>query len=176
MRYVISGKNIEVTEALKEKVVSKLSKMEKYFTRDVEAKITLSVEKLRQIVEVTIPLKGSVLRAEAESDNMYSSIDTIADIVEKQFLKHRKKLIDRHKGAETFRVDFVDENIEHNDRDIQIERSKKFPVKPMTPEEACMEMDLLGHDFFVFRNAETEEVSVVYKRKRGSYGMIEAEY
>ena len=175
MRYIISGKNIEVTDALKDRVVSKLSKMEKYFSREVEARVTLSVEKLRQIVEVTIPLKGSVLRAETESDNMYSSIDAISEIIEKQFLKHRKKLVDKHKGAETFRVDFIEELAELPDTDVIIDRSKRFAVKPMTPEEACMEMDLLGHDFYMFRNAETEEVNVVYKRKRGSFGLIEPE-
>ena len=172
MNYIISGKNIDVTEGLKNAVYDKLSKLEKYFAEDAVAQVTFSVEKDRQKIEVTIPMKGHIIRAEQVSDDMYVSIDLVLEVIERQVNKHKKKLIDQAQSAAYFQKSFIEEDVPEDD-EIAIIRSKKFAVKPMDPEEACVQMDLLGHSFFVFRNAETDEVNVVYKRKGNTYGLIE---
>ena len=175
MNYIISGKNIEVTEGLKEAVYDKLGKLDKYFTNETEVQVTFSVEKERQKIEVTIPVKGNVIRAEQVSDDMYVSIDLVEEVIERQINRYKKKLVDQKQNAAYFQKDFMDdENID--DEEIRIIRSKKFAVKPMDAEEACIQMELLGHNFFVFRNAETDEVNVVYKRKGNTYGLIEPEF
>lgn len=175
MNYIISGKNIEVTDGLRAAVQDKLGRLEKYFAADTDAQVTFSVEKERQKIEVTIPMKGHIIRAEQVSDDMYVSIDLVVDLIDRQVTKHRKKLIDKEQNAAYLNDSFVDEDIEDDD-DIKIVRTKKFAVKPMYPEDACIQMDLLGHSFYVFRNAETDEVNVVYKRKGGAYGLIEPEF
>lgn len=176
MRYRISGKNITITEALREAVMEKIGKLEKYFTTDNDAIITMSVEKQRHIIEVTIPIKGSIIRAEEEAENMYVAIDLVVDVLERQLIKHKNKLVDKHRNHGTFKKEFIEHDYADQNEKIKIVRSKKFAVKPMTSEDACMEMDLLGHDFYVFRNSETDEVNVVYKRKGGHYGLIEPEF
>lgn len=176
MNYIISGKNIEVTEGLKNAVYDKLSKLEKYFAEDADAQVTFSVEKDRQKIEVTIPMKGHIIRAEQVSDDMYVSIDLVVEVIERQVNKYKKKLIDKEQNAAFLQNSFMEEEVDDDDEAIKIVRSKKFAVKPMYPEDACIQMDLLGHNFFVFRNAETEEVNVVYKRKGNTYGLIEPEY
>lgn len=123
-------------------------------------------------MEVTIPIKGNIIRAEQVSDDMYVSIDLVTEVIERQISRHKRKLIDQAQSAAFFQKSFIEEDIPDDD-EIEIIRSKKFAVKPMDPEEACVQMDLLGHNFFVFRNAETDEVNVVYKRKGNTYGLIE---
>ena len=172
---VISGKNIDVTQGLKDAVYEKLGKLEKYFTPETEAIVTLSVEKNRQKIEVTVPVKGSVIRAEQVSDDMYVSIDLVQEIIERQMRKHKTRLVNRNRGGGNFQKAFIEMEVEDPD-EVQIVRTKKFAMKPMDPEEACVQMELLGHNFFVFRNAETDDVSVVYKRKGNTYGLIEPEY
>ena len=177
MKTTITGKNIELTQGLKDAVEERFKKLDKYFTKDTEAIITLNVEKGRQKIEVTIPMKGSYLRAEEITSDMYASIEAVTNTLEAQLKKHRNKLIDRKQSDSTkiFAQDFLDEP-ETDEESIQIIRTKKFDMKPMYPEDACMEMDLIGHDFFMFRNADTDEINVVYKRKNGSYGLIEPEF
>ncbi len=175
MRYIISGKNIDVTEGLKEAIYEKIGKLEKYFTPDTEVVVTLSVEKLRQKIEVTIPVKGSIIRAEQVSDDMYVSIDLVEEIIERQMRKYKTKLVNQMHGNGNFQKAFVDMDSEE-DEGIQIVRTKRFAMKPMDVEEACIQMELLGHNFFVFRNAKTDEVNVVYKRKGNTYGLIEPEF
>lgn len=175
MNYIISGKNIEVTEGLKEAVYDKLGKLDKYFTNETEVQVTFSVEKERQKIEVTIPVKGNVIRAEQVSDDMYVSIDLVEEVIERQINRYKKKLVDQKQNAAYFQKDFMDDE-DIDDEEIRIIRSKKFAVKPMDAEEACIQMELLGHNFFVFRNAETDEVNVVYKRKGNTYGLIEPEF
>lgn len=175
MNYIISGKNIEVTEGLRSAVQDKLAKLEKYFADDASVQVTFSVEKDRQKIEVTIPMKGHIIRAEQVSDDMYVSIDLVVEVIERQVTRHRKKLIDKEQNAAYLSKAFVDEDVEDDD-DIKIVRTKKFAVKPMYPEDACIQMDLVGHNFYVFRNAETDEVNVVYKRKGNTYGLIEPEF
>ena len=175
MKYIIMGKNIEVTPGLKTAVEDKIGKLEKYFTPETEVHVTLSVEKDRQKIEVTIPVKGSVIRAEQVSDDMYVSIDLVEEVIERQVNRYKKKLVDQQQNAVFFQKEFLEDD-EADDEEIRIIRSKKFAVKPMDAEEACIQMELLGHNFFVFRNAETDEVNVVYKRKGNTYGLIEPEY
>ena len=120
-------------------------------------------------------MKGHIIRAEQVSDDMYVSIDLVVEVIERQVTRHRKKLIDKEQNAAYLSKAFVDEDVEDDD-DIKIVRTKKFAVKPMYPEDACIQMDLVGHNFYVFRNAETDEVNVVYKRKGNTYGLIEPEF
>lgn len=175
MKITISGKNIDVTEGLRSAVEDKLAKLEKYFRPDAVCNVTLSVEKERQNMEVTIPMKGHIIRAEQQSDDMYVTIDLVVDVIEAQLKRYRKKLIDKQQNTDSLRKEFVEEDIAE-DEDIRIVRVKKFGMKPMFPEDACVQMELLGHNFFVFSNAESGEVNVVYKRKDRSYGLIEPEF
>ena len=176
MKIKITGRNIELTEGLKNAVEDKLNKLEKYFTPDTDVYVTLSVEKERQKVEVTIPMKGNIIRSEQVSSDMYVSIDLVEEVIERQLKKYRTKLIAKHQNAAAaFKQEFLEEqSIE--DEEIQITRVKKFDMKPMYAEDACVQMELLGHDFYVFINAETDEVNVVYKRKGNTYGLIEPEF
>ena len=175
MKITISGKNIDVTEGLRAAVQDKLGKLERYFTPDTEVIVTLSVEKERQKIEVTIPVKGNIIRSEQVSNDMYVSIDLVEEVIERQLRKYKTKIVDKKQEGGNFQKAYI-ENDYMEDEEIRIIRSKKFGMKPMFPEDACVQMELLGHNFYVFRNAETDEVNVVYKRKNGSYGLIEPEY
>ncbi len=175
MKYIISGKNIEVTDGLKNAIYDKFDRLEKYFTEDAEVHVTFNVEKDRQKIEVTIPVKGHIIRAEQVSDDMYVSIDLVIEILERQISKYKKKLIDQEQSAKYFTPEFLDDD-DVDEEEINIIRSKSFAVKPMFPEDACVQMDLLGHNFYVFRNAKTDEVNVVYKRKGNTFGLIEPEF
>lgn len=175
MNYIISGKNIEVTEGLKSAVFDKLDRLEKYFTEDTDIQVTFTVEKERQKIEVTIPVKGHIIRAEQVSDDMYVSIDLVVEVIERQVNKYKKKLVDKEQNGKYLQKAFIDDE-EVDDEEIKIIRSKRFAVKPMDPEEACVQMELLGHSFYVFRNAQTDEVNVVYKRKGNTFGLIEPEF
>ena len=175
MKFIIVGKNIEVTEGLRAAVEDKIGKLEKYFTEDTEAHVTLSVEKDRQKIEVTIPMKGNIIRSEQVSSDMYVSIDLVEEIIERQLKKYKNKLIDKKQASSFFKQEFMDKEY-MDDEEVQIIRTKKFDIKPMYPEDACVQMELLGHNFFVFCNAETDQVNVVYKRKDGAFGLIEPEF
>lgn len=175
MKIVISGKNIDVTTGLRSAIENKLGKLEKYFTADTEVIVTLSVEKERQKIEVTIPVKGSIIRSEQTSNDMYVSIDLVEEIIERQLKKYKNKLIAQHQSGGSFQPAYLEQDFDE-DEEVKIVRTKRFDIKPMYPEDACVQMELLGHNFFVFFNAETEEVNVVYKRKGNTYGLIEPEY
>lgn len=177
MKINISGKNMAVTDALKDVTEKKMNKLEKYFFEEVPVNITLSVEKNRQIIEVTIPFSGAIIRAEESTDDMYQSIDKVIDVLERQIRKHKTKLQKKSKGLETIRF----ENIQalptvDKEKEPSIVRTKRFAMKPMDAEEAVLQMELLRHAFFVFRNAESDDVNIVYKRKDGNYGLIEPEF
>ena len=175
MKYTISGKNIEVTDGLRSAIYEKLGRLEKFFAEDTDVQVTFSVEKERQKIEVTIPMKGHIIRAEQSSDDMYVSIDLVEEVIERQITRYKKKITDKEQNkaymAEGFFTDDTDD-----DEEVKIIRSKRFAVKPMYPEDACVQMELLGHNFYVFRNAETDEVNVVYKRRGNTYGLIEPEF
>ena len=175
MRFTITGRNIEVTQGLREAVEDKLGKLDRFFAPATEAVVRLSVQKDIQKIEVTIPVKGHIIRAEESSSDMYVSIDLVEEILERQLKKYKNKLIDKKQSAPSFSEAFLQEDASAEE-EIQIVKSKKFAVKPMDPEEACVQMELLGHNFYVFLNADTEDVNVVYKRKGGTYGLIEPEF
>ena len=172
MKFVISGKNVEVTDTLYAAVESRLGKLDRYFSPETKCIVTLSLEKDRQKAEVTVPVKGSVIRSEQVSNDMYVSIDLAAEVIERQLKKYKKKLIDKHQNAENFQKAYIEHDYELDD-EVRIIRTKSFDMKPMYPEDACIQMELLGHNFFVFINAENDQTCVVYKRKGGTYGLIE---
>lgn len=175
MRFTVNGKNIEVTQSLREAVESKIGKLERYFTQDTEVHAMLSVEKGRQKIEVTIPVKGGIIRAEEANEDLYTAIDRVEDVIERQLKKYKTKLTDKRQAGGNLQPAFLEEEIE-DEEEIRIAKVKRFEIKPMYVEDACVQMDLLGHSFYVFINAETDQVNVVYKRKGGDYGLIEPEY
>ena len=154
---------------------SKLGKLERYFSPDTEVQVTLSVEKGRQKIEVTIPVKGSIIRAEQDSSDMYVSVDLVEEIIERQIKKYKTKIVDKKQSALAFSEAFLQEEAEQEET-VNIVKTKRFAMKPMDAEDACVQMELLGHNFFMFLNADTNEVNVVYKRKGNSYGLIEPEF
>ena len=177
MKFIIIGKNIDVTPGLREAVESKLGKLERYFTPNTEIHVTLSVQKGHQKIEVTIPVKGGLVRSEQESSDMYVSIDLVEEVIERQLRKYKNKLVAREQEGGNFKQEFFEEDDKIEDAGyIKIVRTKKYGFKPMYPEDACVQMELLGHDFYVFCNAESDEVNVVYRRKNGTFGLIEPEF
>lgn len=177
MKIKITGKNMDITDALKEITFKKLGKLDKYFQEDVDTNVTFSVEKNRQIIEVTINLPGTILRAEEYSDDMYNSIDKAVDVLEGQIRKYKTKLQKRYQNGETIRFENIEPMPKLKEEDIpKLVKVKRFAMKPMDAEEAILQMELLRHNFFVFMNGETDEVNVVYKRKDGNYGLIEPEF
>lgn len=179
MRYNIKGKNMEIGERTKEKVSDKLDRAKKLFPEDAEATVVIKNEKLEYIVEVTIPMSKRVVRAEVSADDMMTAVDKAVDIIERQIVRYKKRLKTQMKKNAAFKAEYDAINIPVDDADddtlYKIEKSKKFEIRPMSAEEAVMQMELLGHSFFVFRNDETELINVVYKRKNGSFGLIEPE-
>lgn len=173
MKINVYGKNLNVTDSLKEAAEKKIGKLNKYFHKDVEAKVVLHVEKLRQIVEITIPFNGTIVRAEEITNDMYYSIDKAVDVLERQVRKHKTKLQNKKHSKESIKF----ENIEplYEEEVPKIVKTKRFAIKPMNIEEAVLQMDLLRHNFFVFLNSESDEVNVLYKRKDNQYGLIEPE-
>lgn len=174
MKFSITGRTISLTEGLKNMVEKKLGKLDKFFQADTPCNVTLSTQKDMQKIEVTIPVKGSVIRAEESTEDMYQSIDLVVDVLERQIRKYKDKLITKHQSS-SFTAAFLEEAAEYDEEEIKIVRTKQIDLKPMTPEEACLQMELLGHSFFVFLNGDTGKVNVVYKRKAKSYGLIEPE-
>lgn len=175
MKFNITGRNINVTDGLRHMIDKKLGKLDKFFKPETVCNVTLSTQKDLQKIEVTIPVKGTVIRAEEASADMYQSIDLVEDVIERQIRKYRTKLIDRKQNVQLFTDAFVEEEEELAEPEIQILRTKQFDLKPMTPEEACLQMELIGHTFFVFQNGDSGQVNVVYKRKGNTYGLIEPE-
>ena len=174
MKFNIIGRNINVSEKTKAHIEKKFGKLSKFFADDATANVTLSSRKDDYTIEVTIPIKNSIIRAEETSGDLYVSIDLVEEIIERQIKRHRTKLIDKTQNADAFSVLFEDDNdssLEEED-ELRIEKIKKFDFKPMSPEEACLQMDLLGHNFFVFKDDRTNETCVVYKRKNKGYGLI----
>lgn len=175
MKFNIKGLNLSLYESMKERIEKKLGKLSKFFPAETTADVTLSTQKDNKTIEVTIPVKGGLIRAEETSDDFNASLDSVLEVLERQIRRHRTKLIDRTQGAESFASLFEAEAEVEDEETIKIEKVKKFDFKPMDAEEACLQMDLLGHSFFVFKDAETGETCVVYKRKNGTYGLIEPE-
>lgn len=175
MKIIVNGKNIEITNALKNVVEKKLDKLDKYFSPNVEAHATLSVQKNRQIIEVTIPFNGVILRGEEATEDMYASIDLVVDKLERQIRKQKTKLQKRLYG-DSLKFQFIPDEEYKDVQEPRIVKTKKFAIKPMSDEEALLQMELLGHNFFVYESADTGDVNVIYKRKDGNYGLIEPEF
>ncbi|OON98948.1 MAG: ribosomal subunit interface protein [Epulopiscium sp. Nele67-Bin004] len=175
MKYNVTTRNTEMTEGLENAVESSIAKLDKYFNDTTLMHVTLTVEKQRHIVEMSIPFNGQTLRSEVEGENMYKILDNAVDTLEKQVLRFKNKLRTkiRHAEAPAFSADFMDMAEDDQDDVITINRRKKFAIKPMSAEEAVMQMELVGHNFYVYLDGKTEEVNVVYKRKNSSYGLIE---
>lgn len=183
IRVEIRGENIEVTDAIREHIEEKVAKLERYF-KDVpntHAHVNIKVRNnKRGKVEITIPMKDLTLRAEEGHDDLYAAVDLVIDKLERQIRKHKTK-INRKFREKNPEADFfnatafengTEEDNENND-EIAIFRSKEFTLKPMDSEEAVLQMNMLGHDFFVFNDRETDGTSIVYRRKDGKYGLIE---
>jgi putative sigma-54 modulation protein len=180
MNYVIRGENIEVTPAIREYVEKKISKLERYFTETPEANVHVNLkvyQDKKTKVEVTIPLPHLVLRAEESNDDMYAGIDLISDKLERQIRKHKTKVNRkfREKGdvGAYFAVTTENPEIHVDEDDLELVRTKRFDLKPMDSEEAILQMNMLGHNFYVYTNSDTNRTNVVYKRKDGRYGLIE---
>lgn len=175
MNITIKGRNTEVTNALKDYVEKRFSKLEKYFYKEMTGTVTLVVEKGDHRAEATIPLGRYILRAEESSNDMYASIDAIVDKIERQIRKYKTRMNRKGKQAkaEPMFSPAADE-IAHAEEAPEIGTKKKtFTVKTMDIEEAVMQMELLDHDFFIFLNADTDDIGVVYRRKDGTYGLID---
>jgi putative sigma-54 modulation protein len=171
----VRGKNIEITPPLKDYVEKRVGKIAKYFETLGEITVVLTVAKGRHIVEVTVPLNGMLLRGEESTTDMYTSIDLVIEKLERQIEKYKTKLARKLKTG-TFKGELGGAARDIGDDEFRVVRTKRFAIKPMTTEEAIMQMNLINHDFYVFTNAETEEVNVIYRRKEGGYGLIEPEF
>ena len=183
MKIIISGKQIELTQGIKEAVEKKLSRLDKYIDPDTDVKVTVSAKKGRHKIEVTIaPKNGHIVRAEESQDNLYTAIDLVCDKLKIQLRKYKGRMQRRHQENKSIRfegLEVSDEILEDVDVEeeevIEIKRRKKINPKPMSEEEAVLQMDLLGHDFYLFKTVDTNEVALVYKRRNGGYGIIEQE-
>ena len=179
MRIIVKGKNMEVTDALQRYAEKKVQKLEKYFQNIKEAIVTQSTQRNWHIVEVMLEGDGIVLRGEERSDSMYASIDQVVEKLEKQVKRFKSKLTERaHLYAppkETAAATSVMPEAPAEEGPPRIVRTKRFPLEPLPAEEAAMQMEMLGHDFYMFVNAETEQVNVIYRRQDGNYGLIEPE-
>lgn len=176
MKVTVIGKNIDVTTSLKAMVEKKISKLDRYFNPNVEARATLTVQKNRQIFEVTIPFNGVILRCEESTEDMYKSIDLVCSKLERQIRKQRTKLQRRNNDSLRFNNFEALSEEENDEKEGEIVKIKRFNIKPMTPEEAMLQMELVEHNFFVYRDADSNNVNVIYKRNDGNYGLLEPDY
>lgn len=178
VRINVTGKNIDVTPALRTYAEKKVAKLEKYLNdgASASAEVMLRVERGVHIAEVTVKLSGVMLRGEGKTGDMYTSIDAAVDRIERQFNKYKTKINRKIHGPKLGEITPASTQVAQESEGPRIVRTKRFALKPMDAEEAVMQMELLGHDFFVFRDADTSEVNVVYKRRDGNYGLIESEF
>lgn len=179
MRYNFKEKNIQIGDRTKEKITKKLDKLEKLFTADTLATVMVGEERINYIVEVTIPIHRRMLRAEAIEQDLMAAVDKVCDILEAQVKKYKNRMRTRSRQNHAYKEEYESIPVDIDDLEeesaFKIEKNKKFELMPMDAEEAVMQMELLGHSFFIFRNSETDMVNVVYKRKNGTYGLIEPE-
>jgi len=181
MNLILKGKQFEVNDSIENYVRKKMMKLEKYFDQIIEAVATVSVEKNRHIFEVTLQAKRAIIRAEEESDNIYNSIDRVVERLERQIIKYKERLYSKYSNEyNKEKVSVIVETEEpdssaHLNQERRIVKNKRFVLKPMSPEEATLQMELLGHNFYVFSNEETAQINVLYKRKDGNFGLIEPE-
>ncbi len=176
MKFVYIGKGMEVSESLKARVEKKLGKMERYFNKEAEATVRFKQQKgARNIIEITVSVGSLILRAEESSNDMYLSIDRAVDKLESQLRRYRTKLDKHLRDAKAEPVaDLAAEDV-YEEATYDVVRTKKFAVKPMSVEDAITQMELLGHDFFLFLNEDVDTMCVLYRRNDGSYGMLQPE-
>ncbi len=173
MKLQITGRKIDVTPGLKDYTTNKLSKLDKFFGDEATADVTLSVQKDNHTIEVTVQHKGIIYRAEVTEPDMYASIDRVEDVLERQIRKQKTRLEKQLRlGAFEYEAKFGDIEEEN---EFKIVKTKTYSAKPMSAEEAILQMNLLGHTFYIFQNSDTMDKNVVYKRKDGNYGLIELE-
>ncbi len=175
MKVVIRGKNIEVTAALREYIEKRLGKLTRYFDDELDAQAVLSVVRDKATIEITCFVDKIVLRGVETNADMYAAIDLVIDKIVRQIHKHKTRLAKRFKRQEAFHPDVVALDKPIEEEKIEVVKRKHFAVRPMDVEEAILQMNLIGHDFFMFFNAETETMNVVYRRHDGFYGLIEPE-
>jgi len=176
MRYVFTGKNMSVTEGIKERATKKLGRLDKLLPDNAEVYVTFSENKHLTKMEVSVPMHKRMLRAEVSDADVSTCMDKAVDILERQLVKYKSRLRDRQRRsvATSDELTFIEApEAESESNEIIITRTKKFALKPMDAQEAVMEMELLNHAFYVFRNSWTDEINVVYKRTDGEYGLIE---
>jgi putative sigma-54 modulation protein len=177
MQITITTRNLEITEPLRRYAEEKIARLQKFVNQITSVHVVLSVEKHRQIAEVTLHVREHTIRGEESSTDLYSAIDLVADKIERQILRYKEKIVD-HSGRGLGRSRSPEEigpaeSEPLSEDDPHIVKTKRFAMKPLSPDEAAMQMSLLGHNFFVFRNAQTQEVNVLYRRRDGDYGLIE---
>ncbi|MBP5426340.1 MAG: ribosome-associated translation inhibitor RaiA [Clostridiales bacterium] len=175
MNYIISGRNIELTDALKDYARSKIGKVERFFEPSTEVHITFSVQKDRKIVETTIRYRGIVFRVEEENTDMYAALDRSSDILERQIRKNRTRLAKKMYDNPLKYEKMFSEDQQEKEEEYKLIKNKSFSLKPMDVEEALLQLNLVGHTFFVFVNVKNNKVNVVYRRKSGGYGILEPE-
>lgn len=173
MNIIIRGKHIELTEALKEYVMKRVGKLERFSDEFLDVQVTLLVERERHRVEVTAPIHGIILRGEEETEDMYTSIDMVVEKLERQIDKYRTRINRRMRSKVVKDYETIKADVVNDEPRQEVVRNKKFPAKPMSVDEAIMQMNLIGHTFFVFTNAENQEMNVVYLRNDGDYGLLE---
>ena len=175
MQLALYGKSLELTPALRAYVEQRLNKLDRFFSGEMpSAQVVLSVQRDRQIIEVTIPLDGMLLRAEEADASMYAAIDLVLTKLERQIHKYKTRTHRRPRQAGREEHEPASGEPASGEPEDSVVRVKRFPLKPMSVEEALLQMNLLGHDFFVFRESSSEEVQVVYRRRHGGYGLIAA--
>lgn len=174
MQLSVKGRNLEITPAIRTYAEEKLSRLTRYLENIVTMHVVLSVNKHRQIAEVTLRVRDLTIRAEVESDDLYSSIDLVAEKLERQILRYKERIF-AHAARGVNRGDRASAVAPAGEEEPRVVKTKRFAVKPAAVDEAILQMNLLGHNFYVFRNAATEEVNVVYRRRDGHYGLIEPE-
>ena len=177
MKIIITGRNVDLTDAIKERANEKLSKLDKFFTNETTATVTLKKENGKDVSEINIPVKGNLLRVSEKQDNLFAAIDTAADKLERQIRKYRTKI--RDKKIQTImrnnvEGNFSEEKVDDEPTDIKIVKKKQLLLKPMDEEEACMQLDMIGHSFFIYENTKGK-ICVAYKRGDGNFGIIEPE-
>lgn len=176
MNITITGRKVTVRDSFKERVGKKLGKLDKFFNDDADCRVTVTVEKNRQTVEATINTQGIYIRAEESADTMEEALDSVVDVLVRQVRKHKTKLAKRLRpsAGELSELDLPGQEPEETGS-FNIIRNKRFHIKPMDVQEAILQMNMLGHGFYMFRNADTGEINVVYSRKDNTYGLIEPE-
>ncbi len=174
MKFNIHGKKVEVTEPIRKYIEEKIGRLDKYFENPTEetATVVVRIRGIEQIVEVTIPMSKMILRAEESHNDLYAAIDIVSDKLERQIRKNKTRMNRRTSKGEDLGFDLSFEDLKEDEESTIVKR-KQIEMKPMSEEEAILQMNLIGHEFFVFKNVETGDVDILYRRKDGNYGIIE---